>query len=312
MTNPSAPSYLAAGPRHPTSQICASIADTIRSGALPISGQSSEKPSPWRMAGSCRVRHVDIRHHFHVRSGKRHRTARPAERDLYKFVRTRPDRRGGLIASNIENQRVQDRLRELAAAREERSARNCTARWAARTRARCPMRWRPRSPPSKHARPPRPKAKLLRNDRDWLGGGRRDWLPAQGRSAVQTLPWSCLILRDQVVIGRGWTGAGGRPHAEAVALEQAGNAGGATICVTLEPCAHRSERGPSCADLIVAARPERLVVGQRDPDARTCGRGIERIEKGGHPRRHDRHPGMPRQPRRVFHATGGRPPISSP
>jgi len=75
---------------------------------------------------------------------------------------------------------------------------------------------------------------------------------------------------------------GGRPHAEAVALEQAGAAGeGATLYVTLEPCAHLSERGPACADLIVQARPARVLVGVMDPDPRTEGKGLARLRAAG-------------------------------
>jgi diaminohydroxyphosphoribosylaminopyrimidine deaminase/5-amino-6-(5-phosphoribosylamino)uracil reductase len=55
----------------------------------------------------------------------------------------------------------------------------------------------------------------------------------------------------------------------------------ATLYVTLEPCAHASPRGPSCADLIVAARPARVVIGQHDPDPRTSGAGIARLEAAG-------------------------------
>lgn len=84
------------------------------------------------------------------------------------------------------------------------------------------------------------------------------------------------------MIGRGWTREGGRPHAEAAALLETGDqARGADLYVTLEPCAHRSERGPACADLIVAAMPSRVVVGVSDPDARTAGTGIERLRSAG-------------------------------
>jgi diaminohydroxyphosphoribosylaminopyrimidine deaminase/5-amino-6-(5-phosphoribosylamino)uracil reductase len=55
----------------------------------------------------------------------------------------------------------------------------------------------------------------------------------------------------------------------------------ASLYVTLEPCAHRSERGPACADLIVAAQPARVVIGQRDPDPRTAGAGLARLEAAG-------------------------------
>ena len=92
----------------------------------------------------------------------------------------------------------------------------------------------------------------------------------------------CLIVRDDIVVGRGWTQPGGRPHAEAVALDQAGEkAKGATIFATLEPCAHESPRGPACADLLVAAAPARVVIALGDPDPRTNGAGIARLRAAG-------------------------------
>jgi diaminohydroxyphosphoribosylaminopyrimidine deaminase/5-amino-6-(5-phosphoribosylamino)uracil reductase len=92
----------------------------------------------------------------------------------------------------------------------------------------------------------------------------------------------CVIVSDETVIGRGWTQPGGRPHAEAVALEEAGDAArGGTVYVTLEPCAHRSERGPACADLLVAAKPARVVIALGDPDPRTDGGGIARLRAAG-------------------------------
>lgn len=94
---------------------------------------------------------------------------------------------------------------------------------------------------------------------------------------------AALVVHDARVIARGWTQSGGRPHAEAMAL--AGLApevlAGATLYVTLEPCAHVSARGPSCADLIVAASPARVVIGQHDPDPRTAGQGMARLEAAG-------------------------------
>jgi diaminohydroxyphosphoribosylaminopyrimidine deaminase/5-amino-6-(5-phosphoribosylamino)uracil reductase len=94
---------------------------------------------------------------------------------------------------------------------------------------------------------------------------------------------AALLIREGRVIARGWTAAGGRPHAEAIAL--AGLApevlAASTLYVTLEPCAHRSARGPACADLVAAARPARVVIGQRDPDPRTSGAGIARLEAAG-------------------------------
>lgn len=92
----------------------------------------------------------------------------------------------------------------------------------------------------------------------------------------------CVIVARGRVVGRGWTQPGGRPHAEAMALAQAGEAAaGATVYVTLEPCAHASPRGPACADLLIAARPGRVVAALGDPDARTNGAGFARLRQAG-------------------------------
>jgi len=93
----------------------------------------------------------------------------------------------------------------------------------------------------------------------------------------------CIIVSPSgQIVGRGATAVGGRPHAEAVALDQAGNkARGATVYVTLEPCAHPSERGPACTDLLLRAKPARVVIAIRDPDPRTTGKGIKRLRAVG-------------------------------
>ena len=92
-----------------------------------------------------------------------------------------------------------------------------------------------------------------------------------------------LLVREGRVLARGWTQPGGRPHAEAQALGNldAGAATGATLYVTLEPCAHASERGPACAQLLTKARPSRVVIGQSDPDPRTAGKGIALLKRAG-------------------------------
>jgi diaminohydroxyphosphoribosylaminopyrimidine deaminase/5-amino-6-(5-phosphoribosylamino)uracil reductase len=91
-----------------------------------------------------------------------------------------------------------------------------------------------------------------------------------------------VIVRDGVKVGEGATQPGGRPHAEAVALAAAGEAArGATLHTTLEPCAHLSSRGPSCADLIIAAAIPHVVVALQDPDPRTNGDGIARMRAAG-------------------------------
>jgi diaminohydroxyphosphoribosylaminopyrimidine deaminase/5-amino-6-(5-phosphoribosylamino)uracil reductase len=92
----------------------------------------------------------------------------------------------------------------------------------------------------------------------------------------------CVILSGDKVVGRGWTQPGGRPHAEAMALEQAGEKSrGATAYVTLEPCAHESGRGPACAALLADSGIARAIIAVRDPDPRTDGRGIERLRAAG-------------------------------
>lgn len=120
---------------------------------------------------------------------------------------------------------------------------------------------------------------MIRDDAGWMAAAIA--IGERGRGLTAPNPnVGCIIVRDRRVVGRGWTQPGGRPHAEAVALEQAGAAAvGATIYVTLEPCAHDSARGPACADLIVAARPARVVVALGDPDPRTDGRGIARLRE---------------------------------
>lgn len=92
----------------------------------------------------------------------------------------------------------------------------------------------------------------------------------------------CLIVRDGVIVGRGWTQKGGRPHAEAQALGEAlDRARGATAYVTLEPCFHLSARGPRCADLMARAGVERAVIALRDPDPRTDGQGADHLRAHG-------------------------------
>jgi len=92
----------------------------------------------------------------------------------------------------------------------------------------------------------------------------------------------CVIVAKDRIVGRGWTQPGGRPHAEAEALAQAGKAArGATAYVTLEPCAHASQRGPRCADLLVASGLGRVVIAARDPDPRTNGEGAALLRAAG-------------------------------
>ena len=91
----------------------------------------------------------------------------------------------------------------------------------------------------------------------------------------------CVIVRDGRIVGRGWTQPGGRPHAEPVALAQAGAlAKGATVYVTLEPCSHHGKT-PPCADALVAAGVARVVAALEDSDPRVSGQGFERLRSNG-------------------------------
>jgi diaminohydroxyphosphoribosylaminopyrimidine deaminase/5-amino-6-(5-phosphoribosylamino)uracil reductase len=91
----------------------------------------------------------------------------------------------------------------------------------------------------------------------------------------------CVIVKDSVVVGRGWTQPGGRPHAEVRALLQAGpQAEGATAYVTLEPCAHHGHT-PPCAEALIAARVARVVTSLTDPDPRVSGKGHAMLRGAG-------------------------------
>jgi diaminohydroxyphosphoribosylaminopyrimidine deaminase/5-amino-6-(5-phosphoribosylamino)uracil reductase len=92
----------------------------------------------------------------------------------------------------------------------------------------------------------------------------------------------CVIVsREGRVVGRGWTAAGGRPHAETIALAQAGEAArGATAYVTLEPCAHHGQT-PPCAEALIAADVARVVAAVEDPDPRVKGKGFDILRAGG-------------------------------
>ncbi|HQS70436.1 MAG: riboflavin biosynthesis protein RibD [Novosphingobium sp. 28-62-57] len=118
-------------------------------------------------------------------------------------------------------------------------------------------------------------------DQRWLNAAAA--LAGRGRPLSRPNPSvGAVIVRDGKVVGRGWTQAGGRPHAEAGALAMAGAAAkGATLYVTLEPCAHASARGPSCTSLVLESGLARVVIGVEDPDPRTAGSGIAAMRAAG-------------------------------
>ena len=90
-----------------------------------------------------------------------------------------------------------------------------------------------------------------------------------------------VIVKDGVIVGRGWTQAGGRPHAEVVALNQAKRkAKGATLYVTLEPCSHEG-KSPPCADAVIKAGIARVVSALEDPNPEVAGQGHARLRDKG-------------------------------
>jgi diaminohydroxyphosphoribosylaminopyrimidine deaminase/5-amino-6-(5-phosphoribosylamino)uracil reductase len=90
-----------------------------------------------------------------------------------------------------------------------------------------------------------------------------------------------VVVRDGVIVGRGWTQPGGRPHAEPEALARAGEAArGATLYVTLEPCSHVG-KSPPCADAIIAAGVARVVSAIEDPNPEVAGQGHAKLRAAG-------------------------------
>jgi diaminohydroxyphosphoribosylaminopyrimidine deaminase/5-amino-6-(5-phosphoribosylamino)uracil reductase len=122
----------------------------------------------------------------------------------------------------------------------------------------------------------------LASDEVWLAAAIRLSYRSYGRTCPSPNV-GCIIVDDQGrVIGRGVTAPGGRPHAEARALAQAGDAArSATAYVSLEPCAHVSPHGPCCTDLLIDAGIARVVIALQDPDPRTNGAGIARLRAAG-------------------------------
>ncbi len=107
-------------------------------------------------------------------------------------------------------------------------------------------------------------------------------LAARGRYRTSPNPnVGAVLVRDGEVVGSGWHRQVGGPHAEVEALRAAGDrARGATLFVTLEPCAHHG-RTPPCADAVIAAGIARVVACHRDPDPRVSGQGFARLRAAG-------------------------------
>ena len=90
-----------------------------------------------------------------------------------------------------------------------------------------------------------------------------------------------VVVKDGVIVGRGWTQPGGRPHAETEALKRAGkDAKGATLYVTLEPCSHQGKT-PPCVDAIIRAGIARVVSALEDPNPEVAGQGYAKLRERG-------------------------------
>jgi len=111
-------------------------------------------------------------------------------------------------------------------------------------------------------------------DERWMRMALR--LAEKGRGTVSPNPMvGAVIVKRGRVVGQGFHRQPGEPHAEALALAQAGSrARGATLYVNLEPCSHKDKRTPPCLPLIQKARPQRVVIAMKDPNRRVNGRSI--------------------------------------
>jgi len=91
-----------------------------------------------------------------------------------------------------------------------------------------------------------------------------------------------VIVKNGRIIGRGYHRKAGEPHAEAIALTNAGrSAYGATLYVTLEPCSHTNKRTPPCTPLVIQSKLKRVVIAMMDPNPHVSGGGIRTIRRSG-------------------------------
>ena len=126
------------------------------------------------------------------------------------------------------------------------------------------------------------KARQSKAGRPALHAAGADARPARpGQHLAQHVAVGAVVVKDGIIVGRGWTQAGGRPHAEPEALRRAGEAArGATLYVTLEPCSHFG-RSPPCADAVIAAGIARVVSAVEDPNPEVGGKGHARLRAAG-------------------------------
>jgi diaminohydroxyphosphoribosylaminopyrimidine deaminase / 5-amino-6-(5-phosphoribosylamino)uracil reductase len=118
------------------------------------------------------------------------------------------------------------------------------------------------------------------DDQAWMQKALR--LAARGRGRTSPNPMvGAVVVREGRLVGSGWHRRAGEPHAEVLALRQAGDqARGSTVYVSLEPCAHHG-RTPPCAGALIAAGVARVVAAMEDPDPRTSGKGLDALRSAG-------------------------------
>src|SRR4029078_7924367 len=136
--------------------------------------------------------------------------------------------------------------------------------------------------PRPHPRPRRPRRGLRspRRMNDEALMRRALELAERGRYSVSPNPMvGCVIARDGAVLAEGWHQRAGEPHAEIEALNRCDDARGATVVVTLEPCAHHGRTG-RCVDALIAAGVKRVGVAMRDPHD-VAGGGVEKLRERG-------------------------------
>jgi len=118
-------------------------------------------------------------------------------------------------------------------------------------------------------------------DRDYMKVVLR--LAARGRGITSPNPMvGALVVKDRKIIGRGYHKKAGTPHAEILAIEEAGGrASGSTLYVNLEPCCHLDKKTPPCTDAIIKAGVKRVVLGMIDPNPKVSGNGIKILRGAG-------------------------------
>ena len=102
---------------------------------------------------------------------------------------------------------------------------------------------------------------------------------ARGRTSPNPMV-GCVVVRNDRIIGEGFHASAGEPHAEVIALQEAGDVSDATVYITLEPCSHEG-RTPPCVNLLTERKPARVITAMKDPNPLVSGRGIQSLREAG-------------------------------